>query len=180
MPVTATHCLLAEFDSAEALIGATRAVRAAGYTRVEAYAPYPLPEAAEALGCRRPGVAFLTLAAGVVGGAAGYFMQWWISSQAYRLNVGGKPPSSWPMFVPVSFELTVLTAALAAFLSVFVLCRLPRFHHPLFAAPLFARATEDGFYLCVAADDPTFDAAGTRALLESLRATGIEAVQNEK
>jgi hypothetical protein len=176
VPVATPHCLLAEFGSAEALVEATRAVRAAGYTRVEAYAPYPLPEAAEALGCRRTGVAFLTLVAGVVGGSAGYFMQWWISSQAYRLNVAGKPPSSWPMFVPVSFELPVLTGALAAFLSVFVLCRLPRFHHPLFAAPLFARATEDGFYLCVSSDDPKFDATGTRALFESLRATGVEEV----
>ena len=176
MPVTPPCCLLAEFGSAEALIEATRRVSAAGYTRVEAFAPYPLPEAAEALGCRRTGVAVLVLLGGIAGGAAGYFMQYWISAQAYRLNVGGKPPSSWPMFVPVTFELTVLTAALAAFLSVFVLCRLPRFHHPLFAAPLFARATDDGFYLCISADDPRFDPRDTRTLLENLRATGIEEV----
>lgn len=176
MPVTPPYCLLAEFESAEALIEATRRVRAAGYTRLEAFAPYPLPEAAAALGCRRSGVAFLVLAGGLVGGTAGYLMLYWVSAVAYRLNVGGKPPSSWPMFVPITFELTVLTAALAAFLSVFVLCRLPRFHHPLFAAPLFARATDDGFYLCVAADDETFDAAGARVLLQSLHATGIEEV----
>jgi hypothetical protein len=177
MPVATPYCLLAEFASAEALVEATRTVREAGYTRIEAFAPYPLPEAAAALGCRRSGVAFLVLVGGIVGGVAGYFMQWWISTQAYRLNVGGRPPNSWPMFVPVTFELTVLTAALAAFLSVFVLCRLPRFHHPLFAAPLFARATEDGFYLCVSADDPKFDVKGTRELLMSLRATGIEEVR---
>jgi hypothetical protein len=176
MPVSAPYCLLAEFETAEGLIEATRTVRGAGYTRVEAFAPYPLPEAAEALGCRRSGVAFLVLAGGIVGGAAGYLMQWWISTQAYRLNIGGRPPHSWPMFVPVTFELTVLTAALAAFLSVFVLCRLPRFHHPLFAAPLFRRATDDGFYLCVSADDPNFDAEATLAMLTSLRPTGIEEV----
>lgn len=177
MPVTAPYGLLAEFESAEALIEAARRVRAAGYLRAEAFSPYPLPEAAAALGCRRSGVAFLVLVGGTVGGAAGYAMQWWVSTQAYRLNVGGKPPNSWPMFIPVTFELTVLTAALAAFLSVFVLCRLPRFHHPLFAAPLFRRATDDGFYLCVSADDPKFDAEVTRALLAHLRATGIEEVR---
>jgi hypothetical protein len=174
--VTGPYGLLAEFGSADELTAAIRAAREAGYTRIEAFSPYPLPEAARAMGCRRSGVAFLVFVGGLVGGAAGFFMQWWISTQAYRLNVGGRPPNSWPMFIPVTFELTVLTAALAAFLAVFVLCRLPRFHHPLFAAPLFGRATDDGFYLCVSADDPKFDPAGTREMLHDLRATEIEEV----
>lgn len=176
MPVNGVYGLLAAFDSAEALTAAAREVRAAGYTRVEAFAPYPLPDAAEALGYHRSGVAFLVLLGGVVGGAAAFVMLYWIAAVAYPLNVGGKPPNSWPMWVPITFELTVLTAALAAFLSVFVLCKLPRFHHPLFAAPLFARATSDGFYLCIGADDPKFDPAGTRVFLEGLRPTGIEEV----
>lgn len=174
--MSVTHGLLAEFGSADALIAAARAVRAAGYTRVEAFAPYPLPEAAAALGYRRSGVAFLVLLGGVVGGAAAYLMQYWVSTEGYRLNVGGRPPNSWPMFVPITFELTVLTAALAAFLGVFVLCRLPRFHHPLFAAPRFARATTDGFYLVIEVDDSKFDLAGTRAFLAALDPTGVEEV----
>ena len=175
MPVTA-HGLLAEFDSADALTAACGAARAAGYTRVEAFAPYPLPEAAKALGYTRSGVAFLVLLGGVVGGCAAFGMLYWVSVEAYRLNVGGRPPNSWPMFIPITFELTVLIASVAAFLSVFVLCRLPRFHHPLFAAPLFARATTDGFYLCVAADDAKFDANATRAFLTGLHATGVAEV----
>jgi hypothetical protein len=176
MSVTVPACVLAEFETAEALVEATRKVREAGYTRMEAYAPYPLPEAAQALGCQRSGVAFLVLVGGIAGGLAGFFMQWWISTQAYRLNIGGRPPNSWPMFIPITFELTVLTAALAAFLSVFVLCRLPRFHHPLFAAPLFARATDDGFYLCISVDDLKFDPFETWSLLQSLHALGIQEV----
>jgi hypothetical protein len=171
-----THALLAAFDSADALTEAARKARAAGYTRVEAYAPYPLPEAAEALGYQRSGVPFLTLLGGALGGSTGYAMLDWTATVAYPLNVGGRPLDSWPMWIPITFELTVLTAALSAFLGVFVLNRLPRFHHPLFATPLFARATFDGFYLLVAAADPRFDPAGTREFLAGLDAIAVEEV----
>jgi hypothetical protein len=103
-------------------------------------------------------------------------LQYWISAMGYRLNIGGRPPHSWPMFIPVTFELSVLTAAFAAFLGVFVLCRLPRFHHPLFAAPSFARATTDGFYLCIEAGDPRFDPCETREFLMRLNPSGIAEV----
>jgi hypothetical protein len=175
MPVT-VNGLLAELDSADALTAACGAAKGAGYSRVEAFSPYPLPEAAAALGCRRAGVPFLVLLGGLLGAAAGFYMLYWISADAYRLNVAGKPPDSWPMFVPVAFELGILTAALSAFLGVFVLCRLPRYHHPLFGTPLFRRATTDGFYLYVAADDPAFDRVRTRAFLAALAPTGIEEV----
>ena len=176
MPVTGSYGLLAEFDSADALIAAARKVREAGYTRTEAFSPYPLHEAAEALGYRRSGVAFLVFVGGLVGGVGGVFMLWWINVLGYPLNVGGKPLNSWPMWIPITFELTVLTAGLSAFLAVFVLNRLPRYHHPLFAAPLFSRATTDGFYLCIRADDPKFDPIDTRVLLATLRPTGVEEV----
>ena len=176
MPVNGTYGLLAEFDSADALTAAARRVREAGYSHVEAFAPYPLPEVAAALGYRRSGVAFLVLLGGVVGGSAAFFMLYWVSAVAYPINVGGRPLNSWPMWIPITFELTVLTAAFAAFLGVFVLCRLPRFHHPLFGSPLFARATTDGFYLCVEATDPKFDPDATRALLAGLNPIGIEEV----
>jgi hypothetical protein len=175
MPVTARG-LLAEFPSAEALTAACAAARGAGYSRLEAFSPYPLPEAARALGCRRNGVPFRVLLGGLLGAAAGFYMLYWVSADAYRLNVGGKPPNSWPMFFPIAFELGILTAALAAFLGVFVLCRLPRYHHPLFGTPLFARATTDGFYLFVAAGDPQFDSERTRAFLETTQAIGIAEV----
>ena len=118
---------------------------------------------------------------GLVGAAAGFFMQYWVSAVAYPVDVGGRPPNSWPVFIPIAFELGVLAAAAAGFLGVFVLCRLPRFHHPrfhhpLFAAPLFARVSTDGFYLCVAADDPVFDRAANRTFLAGLNPTAVEEV----
>jgi hypothetical protein len=174
--VNGVYGLLAEFGSADELTAAARAVRAAGFTRVEAFAPYPLPEAAEALGYRWSGVAFLVLLGGLIGAGAGFFMLYWVSVYGYPLNVGGRPLNSWPVFIPITFELGVLTAALSGFLGLFVLCRLPRYHHPLFGSPLFARATTDGFYLCIAVTDPLFDPSATRSLLESLNPTGIEEV----
>jgi hypothetical protein len=174
MPVT--HGLLAEFPSAEALTAACGAAREAGYARLEAFSPYPLPEAVRALRGRRNGVPFLVLLGGLLGAAAGFYMLYWVNVDGYRLNIGGKPPNSWPMFIPITFELGILTAAFAAFLGVFVLCRLPRYHHPLFGTPLFARATTDGFYLFVAADDPKFDAQATRAFLEGTSATAVAEV----
>ncbi len=176
MPLTAIYGLLAEFDSSTALVEACRKTREAGYTHIEAYSPYPLPEAARAIGLKRYPMSFVVFLGGLVGGCAGFFMQWWINTTAYPLDIGGKPPNSWPMFIPVTFELTILTAATSGFLGVFVMSRLPRFSHPLFATPLFARATSDGFYLCIEASDPRFEPTATQAFLQSLKATGIEEV----
>jgi hypothetical protein len=174
--VTAPYGLLAEFPSADALTAAARAATAAGYTRVEAFAPYPLPEAAAALGHRRSGVPLLTLIGGATGAASGFFMLYWVATTAYPINVGGRPLNSWPLWIPITFELTVLTAAATAFLAVLVLCGLPRFHHPLYASPLFARATTDGFYLCVEAADPKFDPDATRQFLHGLNPSAVEEV----
>lgn len=176
MPVNGTYGLLAEFDTAADLIAAIRDAREAGYTRVEAFSPYPLPEAAAALGGRRTGMGFLVLLGGILGAAAGFFMQYWVAVLGYPVNVGGRPLNSWPVFIPITFELTVLTAAFAGFLGVLVLCRLPRYHHPLFGTSSFARATTDGFYLCIEASDPKFDADATREFLAALRAAGVEEV----
>ena len=176
MPVTGAYGLLAEFESADALIAAAGQVRAAGYTHAEAFSPYPLREAAVALGRRRTGVAFTTLLGGLVGGTAAFFMQYWVAVLDYPINVGGRPLNSWPSWIPITFELTVLTAAFSAFLGVLVLCRLPRFHHPLFAAPAFARASSDRFYLCIGGDDPKYDPADTRTFLAGLGPVAVEEV----
>ena len=168
--------LLAELDSPEDLLAAARRVREEGYRDVDAYTPFPIEEVSQALGYHGSRMPIIVFLGGVAGLLTGYGLQRYSAVVDYPLNVGGRPTHSWPMFIPVTFELTVLTAALAAFLAVFVLCRLPRFHHPLFAAPLFGRATDDGFYLCVSADDPKFDPAGTREMLHDLRATEIEEV----
>jgi hypothetical protein len=169
--------LLAEFDSADVLIAAAKKVRETGYSRVEAFSPYPLPEAADALGYSKPGVAGLVLAGGIIGGCGAFFMQYWIAAIDYPINVGGRPLNSWPIFIPISFELTVLTAALAGFLGTLLLCGLPRFHHPLFASPLFARSSTDRFYLCIESKDPMYRSAETREFLIGLGPVGVEEVQ---
>ena len=175
MPVT--HGLLAQFADAEGLIRAAKAVHAAGYRKVEAYSPYPLPEAVHALGRRRSGVPLVMLIGGLVGGSLGFFMMWWISVIDYKINVGGRPPNSWPVFIPITFELTVLTSSLTGLIGMMVLNGLPRFHHPLFGSPLFARASTDGFYLYIEAGDPQFDPATTRDLFTGLDPVAVEEVE---
>lgn len=176
MPLNPTYGLLAEFDTAKALITAAKGIREAGYRHVEAFSPYPLPEAAEALGYRRPGVAGLVFIGGLVGGLSAFFMQYWIAVWSYPVNVGGRPLDSWPQFIPVTFELTVLIAALTGFFGVLILCGLPRYHHPLFAMERFDRSTTDRFFLCVESTDPLFERPATHTFLSGLGATGIEEV----
>ena len=141
MPLNGTYGLLAEFASADALVAAARRRTRRATVTSRRSRHYPLPEAAEALGYRRSGVAPLVFAGGLVGGAAAFFMQYWIAVWGYPINVGGRPLDSWPQFIPVTFELTVLIASFAGFLGVLILCGLPRYHHPLFAAERFARST---------------------------------------
>jgi hypothetical protein len=174
--VPVTYGMLAQFADADALIAAAKATHAAGYRAAEAYSPYPLPEAVHALGRKRSGVPLVMLLGGLVGGTGGFFLAWWISVVDYPFNVGGRPLNSWPLFIPVTFEMTILTSALVGLLGMLLLNGLPRFHHPLFASPLFARATTDGFYLCVEATDPKFDETETREFLASHGATGVEGV----
>ena len=176
MPVTGIYGLLAEFESADELIAAAERVHAAGYTHAEAYSPYPLPEAAAALGRRRTGVAFPTFVGGLVGGAAAFVMMYWVAVVDYPINVGGRPLNSWPAWIPITFELTVLTAAFSAFFGLMLLCRLPRYHHPLFAAPAFARASTDRFYLCVGSSDPKYQPTETRTFLAALGSVAVEEV----
>jgi hypothetical protein len=160
--------LLAEFDTPEALVAAARQARAAGYRQVEGYTPYPVEELYDALELHRTPVPLIVLLGGTLGAATGYGLQYWVSAVAYPLNVGGRPDNSWPMFVPVTFELMVLFAALFALVGLLWLNGLPQPYHPVFNVPGFARASQDRFFLCIAASDPRFDRAATRRFLESL------------
>jgi hypothetical protein len=164
MPV-ACWGLMAEYASAEALVAAARAAGTAGYRRAEAYAPFPVEGLGDALGLRPSRVPAITFAGGVVGGVGGAFMQWYSAVVSFPENIGGRPLDSWPMFVPVTFELAVLGAALAAFCAAFVLGGLPRLAHPVFDAPDFDMAMRNRFFLCLPRDDPAFDAQGAEALL---------------
>jgi hypothetical protein len=166
--VNNTWGLLAEFASADGLLAAARRVRESGYERAEAYSPFPVDGLAEALGFARNRVPLFTFIGGLLGGIGGFWLQWYSAVVDYPVNIAGRPLDSWPMFVPVTFELAVLGSAFAAVISMFAANGLPQLRHPLFAAPEFDLATRNRFFLCLRSDDAAFDARESRELLESL------------
>ncbi len=168
--------LLAEFESPQELLDATRKTRAAGYTRVDAYTPFPIEEIAEALGHHHSRVPLIVLAGGIVGALGGFLLQYWVSVHAYPLNVGGKPFNSWPAFIPVTFETTILVAALAAVLGMLAINGLPMPYHPVFNVPRFAHASRDRYFLCIQASDPRFDRSATQAFLLDLSPAEVSEV----
>jgi hypothetical protein len=159
--------LMAEYSDADALLSAARQARAAGFTRIEAYAPFAIDGLAEAIGYTHSRVAFWTVVGGMVGGVAAYALQWYSATIDYAINVGGRPTHSWPMFVPVTFEMTILGAALAAVISLFVGNGLPNLHHPIFDAPDFDLAMRNRFFLALRCDDPTFAYEAADRLLDA-------------
>lgn len=161
--------VMAEFEQAEELVAAARRARAAGFTRLDAYTPFPIHDLPAAVGFERTWLPWLVFFGGLAGGLTGYFMQYYASAVAYPLNVGGRPPHSWPAFIPVTFEMTVLFAALTAVLGMLALNGLPQPHHPVFNVPRFALASRDRFFLVIQARDPKFEHGQVRAFLESLR-----------
>jgi hypothetical protein len=173
----ALHGLLAEFRTPQELVRAARGVHQAGYTKVDAYTPYPMEEVIEALDLHHSHVPKIVLAGGLVGLLAGWGLQYWASVIAYPMNIGGRPFNSWPAFVVPSFETTVLLAALGAVAGMLALNGFPQPYHPVFNVESFALASRDRFFLCVEAGDPRFDLQATRALLEGLGAAEVSEVQ---
>lgn len=169
--------LLAQFESVESLVHAARAVRTAGYRRAETYAPFDIEAIDEALRLPPPRTAAATLAGALLGGAGGYFLQWYAAVVDLPLNIGGRPGHSWPMFIPVTFEMTILGGALAAVAAFFIGSRLPSLDHPVFGAPGFEAATRDGFFLCLRADDPAWNETDARRLLSELRPMALHALE---
>mgnify|MGYP002624649151 CR=1 FL=1 len=174
----ALYGMLVEFEEPEDLVAAARRVRAAGYRRIDAYTPMPVHGLASALGIRRTRLPLIIATGGVIGAALGLALQIWTSAYAYPLNVGGRPLISWPSFMPVTFEMTILCAALSGVLGMLALNGLPRPYHPLFAVPEFARATQSSFFLCVEARDPLFDPVRTRELLADGQKHQVIEVEN--
>jgi Protein of unknown function (DUF3341) len=172
--------VVAEFVTPEDLIHAVEKTREAGYRRIEAYTPFPVEGLAEALALKRNNVPLITLIGGLTGGLGGFFFQYWVSVVAYAENIGGRPLNSWPAFIPVTFELTVLGAALSAVFGMLALNGLPRPHHPLFNVHRFAKhATSDRFFLCIEARDPKFALADASRFLHGLKATHISEVEDD-
>jgi hypothetical protein len=160
--------LLAEFVESDDLLQAAARVYEAGYRRFECYSPLPVEGLADAIGFRRTRMPQVVLIGGIIGGLAGLALQYYTMVIAYPLNIGGRPLFSWPMFVPVVFEMTVLVAALSAVLGMLAMNGLPRPHHPLFAIPSFDRATQDRFFVCILSTDPKYDLVATREFLQGL------------
>jgi Protein of unknown function (DUF3341) len=165
--------LLAEFVEPDELVVAAASVYGEGYRDFEAYAPMPVEGLPDAVGFPRSRMPLIVLVGGIVGCLTGYAMQYYLTVIDYPLNIGGRPLHSWPSFVPVVFELTVLFAALSAVLGMLAMNGLPRPHHPLFAVPQFNRATQDRFFLCIRRTDRLFHERTTREFLERLGAKEV-------
>ncbi len=166
--------LLAEFDTAAALVEAARQAKAAGYARIEGFSPFPIDDLADAIGFADARVPLACLAGGIVGAAGGFLMQVYASLD-FPLNIGGRPVIPPQAFALITFEMTVLGAVLGAVLTMLVLNRLPRLNHPIFEAKSFHLASTDKFFLLIQSNDPKFDETALRRFLERLEPVSIEA-----
>jgi hypothetical protein len=174
---TAVYGLVAEFDTPEAVTDAANRAREAGYQKMDAYTPFPVNGLDEALGMTNTRLGWVVLIMGILGGTAAFFMQYYAQVIYYPLNIGGRPLNAWPMFIVITFECTVLFAAFTA--GLFMLARngLPQPYHPIFNTPNFGAATRDHFFLCIEADDPSFEPGETRAFLEGLSPLRVSEVE---
>jgi len=173
----ALYGIMGEFNNPSDLVAAARRTYEAGYRRINGYSPYPIEELSEAIGFTRTSLPLIVLIGGILGGLGGFFMQYWMEVIDYPLNVGGKPFNSWPAFIPITFECTVLVAAFAAVLGMLVLNKLPQPYHPVFNAPNFALATRDRFFLVIEANDPRFSHDETTQFLNTVGAKNVSDVE---
>ena len=169
--------VMAEFDNPSDLVAAARKTYEAGYRRINGYSPFPIEELSEAIGFTKTSLPLIVLIGGILGGVGGFFMQYWMEVIDYPLNVGGKPFNSWPAFIPITFESTVLCAAFAAVLGMLALNKLPQPYHPVFNAPNFALATRDRFFLVIEANDPKFNHEEVSRFMKQLDAKDVTDVE---
>ena len=163
-----SYGMMAEFDSAEELMAAAHKTHDAGYQKLDAYSPFPIEGLAEAIGFHKNRVSLVVLIGGMIGGISALALQYWVAVITYPTNVGGRPYFSWPSFIIITFELTILFGGLSAVIGMLGLNGLPMPYHPVFNVPAFAKATENKFFLVVFSSDPNYDAARTKAFLASL------------
>ena len=164
---------MAEFETPDGLVAAANAARLDGYRHMDAYSPIPIEEVSEALGLKRTRLPRLVFLGGLLGGLTGYSLEYWTMAVSYPMNVGGRAFHSWPQFIPVTFELTVLGSALTCFVGMWALNRLPQPYHPVFNVPEFARASTDRFFLLIESTDPRFDREATGRFLQGLHPLGV-------
>jgi hypothetical protein len=169
---------LAKFSSPEKLVEAAKKVTQAGYRRIDAHTPFPIEGLDEALKLKSSPLPFVILGGGILGALGGFLMQYYATVIAYPLNIGGRPLNSWPAYIPITFELTILLAAGAGVLGLFLVTGFPQPYHPVFNVEDFQQhGAQDSFYLSVEARDPKFDLAGTRKFLEDLGADPVSEIE---
>jgi hypothetical protein len=175
---TPFYGLLAEFDSAQALLDAANQVRVAGYTRADGFSPFPIHGLAEAFGFRERWVSKIVLGAGITGLLAGWGLEYWTQVIDFPMDIGGRPYNAWVAFIPPAFETTILFACLSAVIGMLAMNGLPQPYHPVFNVPSFVRASQDKFFLAIEASDPKFNASATRDFLVSLRAREVNNIDH--
>jgi len=173
----ALYGLVAQFDSVEAIKDAAERVRNAGYTKIDAYTPFPVEGLDLDLGMKPTRLGWVVLIMGILGGLGGFWMQWWANTSYYAINIGGKPLNSWPNWIVIMYECTILFAGLTAGIFMIVRNGMPRPYHSIFNTPGFENAMRDRFFLCIEARDPKFDLASTRAFLEGLAPLVVSEVE---
>ncbi|HET9241292.1 MAG TPA: DUF3341 domain-containing protein [Oligoflexus sp.] len=169
--------IMMAFDGADQAREAAQKLHQEGFRALDAFTPYPVEDMPEALGLKKSWLPKAIFCGGLLGGLSGYALQYWASAYAYPLVIGGRPLNSIPVFIPITFETTVLAAALTATFGMLIANRLPRLNHPVFNVPEFERASVDRFFVCVRADDPRFDYEHLRSLMNQLPHEGIHDVR---
>lgn len=175
---TGVHGVMAEFKTPTELVRAAKAASAQGYRKMEAYTPFPIEELHHALHLHRNKLPLIVLIGGICGGLTGFLLQCYITIWNFPTNIGGRPLFSWPSYIVITFELTVLFASIAATFGLLALCGFPALYHPVFNVPRFSLASRNGFFLCIESDDPLFELDRTKSFLSGLDPKEVSEVAN--
>lgn len=159
--------IMAEFDDPTSLVSAARAAYQRGYRKLDAHTPFPIEELSDALHLHKNRLPLIVLMGGILGGLTGYLLQYYITVWNFPINIGGRPLHSWPAYIIITFELTILFASFASLFGLLALCGLPMPYHPVFNVPNFAMASRHKFFLCIESSDPLFERDAVVALLQS-------------
>ena len=168
--------LMAEFENATALVNAARAAREKGFRKLDAYSPFPIEELSDALHLHKNKLPLIVLLFGIIGGSLGYLLQYYVTVWHFPINIAGRPLHSWPAYIIITFEMTILFAAISSVLGLLALCGLPMPYHPVFNVPRFALASRNRFFLCIESTDPLFDHDRTVEFLETLEPREVSEV----
>lgn len=168
--------VMAEFETPSALVEATRAAHHEGYRKMDAYSPFPIEELNDVLHLHHNKLPLIVLLGGICGGIGGFLLQYFITTIQYPINIAGRPLNSWPSYIVITFECTILLAGLSCVFGLFALCGLPMPYHPTFNVPRFATASRNRFFLCIESTDPKFDREKVAGFLEKLEAKEVSEV----